>query len=226
MDYFYPIDAAALLLERPDLKQECHLKTNAQLQDYMNAYSTYNCLLLQFLIRDFYLRDFDQELKNNDDLFRPVAPGAKDLYQASASRFLEYFYLRNDLHIERLCPKDQRILRSFYEAKTFQLNEKTEALIKRTYLNVILHEPAVRNHLINYGPNNKTYFAPSNAIVIGVRYDPLAGMEEKADVFDLFSNSAFLLQTYIDFIEKKLKKVTDVPLRVIEYNEFSVITQP
>ena len=25
MDYFYPIDAAALLLERPDLTQECHL---------------------------------------------------------------------------------------------------------------------------------------------------------------------------------------------------------
>ena len=47
------IDEDDLLLERPNIREKCNIRSNEGMQEYLNLYNTYNNLLIQFLMQEY-----------------------------------------------------------------------------------------------------------------------------------------------------------------------------
>lgn len=215
------VDKETLLIERPNLKIECNIQTDEGIENYMILYNTYNTLLIQFLIKKFYLLNVDKELEKKKDIFPEVPDENKDLYQLSASRYLKYFYLRNNIYIERLSQDDINYLYQIYKNNDFILNDEKKQFIDKTYLNIILDNPNSNNISINYGPDNSKYIRPSNAIIIGVRYNQFSKLPNNDSVYNTYANAESQLQVLTNFLEYKIKRDYNIPFYVIQYDEFS-----
>ena len=134
---------------------------------------------------------------------------------------MKYFYIRNNLYIERSSDEDNEYLYTIYNSKKFNLDEKSEEFIKRTYLNVILDEPNKNGNFVNYGPDNKKFIRPTNSIIIGVRYDQFDNVNDD-NIVDDYSNKVWQLKILMDYFEKRIKKESEVPFFVIKYDDYSV----
>ena len=49
------VDEELLLLERPNIRKECNIKSDEEMKNYLLIYSVYNKLLVEFLIEKYYL---------------------------------------------------------------------------------------------------------------------------------------------------------------------------
>lgn len=216
------ISEELLLLERPNIRMECKINSDDEMNNYLKVYNTYNDLLIQFFMKQYYLLEVDRELQKHCDIFPVVSNDMKDLYQTSSSEYLKYFYLRNNLYIERLSQGDINYLLSISENENLVLDEKNKKFIENTYLKVILENPSLENVNVNYGPDNKKYIRPSNAIIIGVRYNQFSNLPKDENIFSSFGSAESKLKILTNFLEYKIKNEYNVPFYVIEYDEFSV----
>jgi len=216
------IDENFLLLERPNLRMECNISDSNIMNNYLILYSVYNILLIQFLMKEYYLKDVDEQLAKRVGDFIPISKEMMDLYQYSSLGFLKYFYLRNNIYIERLSDDDKRYLFEIYNSGNYSLNEERENFIRRTYLNTILEYPNNTNRNFCYGPDNRKFIKPGNAIIIGVRYDQFSNMTDDTNVFNVFAKRTGQIQILSNFLEYKIKSMSSIPFYVIEYDEFSV----
>ena len=108
------IDEEELLIERPNIREECNIKSNEGMQEYLNLYNIYNNLLIQFLMKEYSLINVDNELAKRKDEFKEVSYEDKDMYQKSSTGYLKYFYLRNNIYIERLSVEERDFLNKIY----------------------------------------------------------------------------------------------------------------
>lgn len=216
------IDESTLLLERPNIRENCKIKTDDEMTEYLILYNTYNNLLIQFLMKEFYLENVDEELKKHKITFPKLSSDKKDLYQKSSEGFLEYFYLRNNLYIERLSNKDLDYLFEIYKSGDFSLTEERKKFIERTFLNVIIENCDGPMTNINYGPDSLKFYKPNNAIIIGVRYEQFEQLENNEDALDVFANAEGKLQILMNFLEYKIKREKNIPFYVIKYDDFSI----
>lgn len=216
------IDEEYLLLERPNIREECDIKSDKEMDNYIILYNVYSNLLLQFLMKKYHLLDVDKELEKHKDIFPEVPNSEKDLYQYSAIGYLKYFYLRNNIYIERLSNEELNYLFLVYKSGNLSLDEKKENFIEKTYLKTIIESPNDKGININYGPDNFKYFKPSNALIIGVRYHQFYHLDNSSESFSTFASSEGQIQILSNFLEYKVKQETEVPFYIIKYDEFSV----
>ena len=123
------IDEEYLLLERPNIKEECKIKSDEEMNNYIIVYNVYSNLLIQFLIKKYHLLDVDKELEKRKNLFPEVPDLEKDLYQHLAIGYLKYYYLRNNIYIERLNKEELNYLFSIYKSEDLSLNDENEKFI-------------------------------------------------------------------------------------------------
>ena len=211
-----------LLLERPDIREKCNIRTDNGMQEYLNLYNVYNNLLIQFLMNEYSLINVDNEMSKRKNEFVEVEEEEKDMYQKSSTGYLKYLYLRNNIYIERLSEQERGFLYKVYLSGNFDLNNEKIEFIKNTYLKVILENPNSKNEYTNYGPDNSRFLKPANAIIIGVRYDEYEHLKDNDDALDNYGKSLFNLQILTNFLEYKIKKEKNIPFAVIKYDEHSV----
>ncbi len=216
------VDETFLLLERPNIREECNINSEEEMNKYLIAYNTYNELLIKFLIKKFDLKAIDMELEKKEQSFPAISDADKDLYQHSAEGYLKYFYLRNNIYIERLNQGQLQYLLSVYSSNNFELSSENEQFINNTYLNVILESPSEKSINISYGPDNLKYYKPSNSIVIGVRYDKFKNSMNNDQTLNNFVSLEGQLLLLTQFLEYKIKRQYNIPFSVIEYDDFSV----
>lgn len=216
------IDEEYLLLERPNIKNECNIKNNEEMNNYLIAYNVYNNLLIQFIIKKFNLKKFDSDIEKYEERFPIVNDSEKDLYQYSSNGYLKYFYIRNNIHIERLTKKEIDYLYSVYNSKNFRLNEEKEKFIEDNFMKVLVENTNSQNSNINYGPDNIKYYKPDNALILGIRYDKFKSIDKKEDAYSTFLNNEGMISLISDFLEQKVRKEFNLQLFVIQYDEFSI----
>lgn len=216
------IDEEYLLLERPNIREECNIKNNEEMNNYLAVYNVYSNLLIQFLIKKYHLLDVDKELEKRADSFPEVSSLDKDLYQQLSEGYLKYFYLRNNIYIERLTKEQLSYLFSIYQSGNLKLTSQHEKFISDTYLNVILENKNEKGVNVNYGPDNLKYYKPSNSIVIGVRYNQFQNLSNDENSFSSFASSEGKIQILANFLEYKVKQESDIPFSVVKYDDFSV----
>ena len=87
-----------ILLERLHIKEECNLNTEKDINNYVTIYNIYNQLLLSYMMKDYYLKNVDDELDKHKDIFNPLNSDDKDLYQKSSEGLLKYFYKKQYIY--------------------------------------------------------------------------------------------------------------------------------
>ena len=113
------IEEDDLLLERPNIREKCNIRSDEGMQEYLILYNTYNNLLIQFLMKEYSLINVDNELAKRKDEYKELSYEEKDMYQKSASGYLKYFYLRNNIYIERLSIEERDYLNNVYLTGNF-----------------------------------------------------------------------------------------------------------
>ena len=214
------INEEDLLLERPNLQEECHIVNDSDLDNYIRLYNIYNRFLIQYIMKRFWLIDIDKEMEKHNGEFIEVPYDEKDLYQKSASGYLKYLYLRNNLYIERLTNEEKEYLIKLQNQNIDNIDENIEKFIEQTYLKVILENPKENNVFTNYGPNNKKFMAPTNAIVIGIRVEEFESLS--GNNMELYMKIISDLQMTKKFLETKVERTFNIPFSVLKYDEYSV----
>ncbi len=215
------IDEDFLLLERPNIREELGIKSDAEMREYLQLYNTYKDLLIQYAMKQYYFGDLDQKISEDyGDTFIPVADDEKDLYQYSANGYLKYYYLRNNVYVERLSEEDKQYLLSL---KDTSLTAENAEFIARTHLSIILEDASIEGCYVAYGPNtlDGRFYKPSNAIIVGVRHDEFKELPED-DVVNLLATRRGKLALANDFLEYCVRANLGIPFYAMIYDEYCV----
>ena len=195
---------------------------NESKQEYLKLYLLYYNLLYKYLIPKLNLKHYDNMLLNSDNIFYQVPLENMDLYQRIGSNYLKYFYLRNNIYIERLSKEELDFLKKKLLSNNNELDNETTTFIKNTYQKVILEDANdVKN--INYGPDSCDFYKPSNNIIIGVRFDNYykESNESNSESGSKYNDRIYELEIITKFLAKHLEDF-EVPCSVIIYNEFNI----
>ena len=192
---------------------------------HVALYNEYSNLLTEYFIKNFCLAEYDEVLINSLNSY-PLVPNEKmDIYQRKASAALRYFYIRNNLHVERLTPEEQTFLLAKTNGDEITLDEETEQFISNTFRKVLLEDPKnIEPKLISYGPDNNKFMSPINSIVIGLRYDDYQRLpgETPEEWDEVNSRRIHECDILMKIMTNKMTRATGIPTIVIKYNEFSV----
>lgn len=194
--------------------------TYNQKKEYLNLYSIYLSMMLNYIDSKSLIKKFDDMLLNSNVKFKPVEEKNMDIYQYCCSSFLMYFYIRNNIYIERLAPKEIEFLKT-HDTKSI---EQKNIFIQKTINKVIKESNDDELYNINYGPESPDYIVPNNSLIIGVRFDDYYVDEKQADEEWISNYNIKLSKLNIlkDFMAKKFTKELNIPVDIIKYNDFSI----
>lgn len=190
---------------------------------YFSIYSLYMDLFYMYLVKKTNIIQYDNQL--NDNNFVPVEDIEKDFYQMFSNKFLKFFYIRNNLYIDRLSNVDIDFLGNKLLKNNFNFGEEEEKFIERTYKKLIFENVTGDynpNFNINFGPNNPKFYAPVNSLVVGIRYD-----DELDDNYSDISiekklTEISIIEKMISEVSEKMSQMLSVPVAIIHYNSDSI----
>lgn len=179
-------------------------------------YSLYTDFLVNFIINNTSILNCEKLLNKSGLDFYAVRHENKDFYQATTGKYLEYFYIRNNIHLENLSKEETKFLSDRILNDEFNYDEEVQNFILSTFKRVIsevdiLKSPAI----INYGPEADKFYAPSNALIIGFRYDD--SYDENNNV-----NKIIFANDVIDNLQKEISEKLNVEVSIITYDDSSI----
>jgi hypothetical protein len=195
------------------------------LEIYLQIYSVYSKLFRNYIIETLNLKKYDDELLNSGLNYLKVSDENMDIYQDFSKNDLNYFYLRNNLYIERLSIEEKEFLYKIFIGDKSITEEQIKLFIENTYYKVIFENVNNDGNILNtnYGPDSSEFYVSNNSLVIGVRYDQfnLNGMSDK-EWDDLYQKQTFNLIDVIGKIEKNENDKLKVPVNIIVYDDYSI----
>lgn len=198
---------------------------NNMKETYLEIYSIYRKLFSEYIIDKLQIKKYDFELTNSNLNFVKVIEKDMDIYQNFNKEILNYFYIRNNLYIERLTPSERKILYTKFLSGDYSLDENTKVIIENSYKRIIfedIHKDG-SNCYINMGPDNSDYYVPNQSIVIGFRYDEFNLNNLSDEQWDnLHDKQLLYLSEFLLKMSKEISSKVNIPIQVIKYNEYSV----
>lgn len=195
----------------------------ASQRDYLQLNALYRRLLNEY-IGNIGVNKYDDRLSKSELKFVPISDTAKDYYQYYAGTSHKYYYVRNNVYIERLANDDLEYLKERLMSGD-SLTDEDFTFVERTFKCVIDEQFEVKNadYNVNFGPNSSTYYAPHNALVVGFRYDEfnLNGMTDSA-WRDNNDKQYEMLETVEDELQSELSDKLEIPVQVIQYSDLSI----
>ena len=196
----------------------CRININGQGNEKMlEMEKVYRIAFSKFLMEKLQLEKYDQELKESNMRFIPRDEEHKDDAQKNDELGLDFFYIRNDVHIDRLTDEQKEILIS--QSINEVLPEEILQLVEQTYVDVmgykVIESAEDRNVKTTYDVALDPYFVTYDTILI-----KLATMRE----YDNDGNYIDLqhekekekeLKKYVDDMQKELQgKLGDTPIAI------------
>lgn len=192
---------------------------------YLKKYTFYRDLFTKFIIEKANLQEYDLKIKNSEYDFKPNEKDDLDFYQYFSSDVLSFFYIRNNIYIERLDEAENNEMQELMEKHQEELNDETRKFIEKTYKKIVVEEISndEEKKMSFYGPNTTSFMAPSDSLVIGMRYDEFAEdnlTDEKWK--ERCRNQRITLYKIFDELEAKLSDKLEITVQIIKYNDYSV----
>ena len=204
------------------LEEKGYIKNGNISEEYYKLYNNYRTLLNIFLIKTLKLNEFDDSLFNSNLMFIPVSTENMDFYQYFSSHFLKFFYLRNDLFVEKLSDADKNKILNLNEGELLNPSDEILEIIGRTYADVI-NSSFDGSVIMNcYGPDSNNYWVDSSSLVIGIRYDEYS--DEISD--DIWEDVHYKQVDFLNELIKKLNLEIQTKMQtkssIILYNDFTI----
>ena len=197
---------------------------DTEVQNYLNLSTLYRLLLNEY-IKQLGLENYENTIKNSELKFIPINASKQDFYQYYNNSNLAYYYIRNNIYINRLNEKEKEYLQKKLNSHDYSLNNQDINFISQTLCKVIkeVHDNTSEPFDVNFGPLSTNFFAPNNALVIGFRYDMFNdnGMDEDTFVDNYEKKREFCLSLN-EQLEIEIQNRLQIPVKVIEYDENSI----
>lgn len=194
-------------------------------KQYLERFCLYRNMFTKYIIEKINLKEYDEKIKNSNLNIKPNDLKDMDIYQYFSSELLEYFYIRNNIYLERLSLEETSFLDERIRNKNDKLDEEVINYIENTYKKVIVevYDNQQEGIVCFYGPNTARFAAPSNALIIGMRYDEFVEDGLSDDEWIKQRDAQFLyINSLFDYMMVKLPEIVDMPVSIIKYNEYSV----
>ena len=138
---------------------------------------------------------------------------------------LSFFYLRNELYLEKLSPADIDVLLGLTPKDVMNPKSETLRIIERTWKTVIDFsvEPGIKG-MSRYGPDSDNYWFESDQLVIGFRHDDFAdnGLGED-DAWGKNNNLQIaLINTVLAELRNYGKSSMNQTVNAIWYNDYTI----
>lgn len=194
-------------------------------QNFLQKYFLYRKLFTEFLILKLELREYDEEIANSKLNFKPSNEDDMDFYQYFSSEELKYFYIRNNIYIDKLSQIEDNFLQKRIDNNNYDFDIDAKKFIEDTYEKVIF-EDVLNNGdtcITIYGPDSSSFMAPNNAVVIGFRYDEfnLNGLDDN-NWNELHNKQLLYLRDLDNKMSVNMDSALQVPVAILKYNEFSI----
>ena len=206
-------------VERPDFLESKGLWIEGSFSErYYALYKDYRSSLERYLLKVLDLDEYDRRIKNAASLFQEVSNPDKDFYQFFSSMGLSFFYLRNDLYVEKLSMEEIAYFISLTKEDIDNLNEETISFIEKTWKNIIsVGQDGTMIYMCDNEPDSDYFRFPPNEITIGFRYDELA-CNDHADR-DQWSRHNELQNIFVNSLltemEKHYQSISDKKVHVV-----------
>lgn len=202
--------------------------TNKLKKEYFLLYFSYRKLFTEYIIKEANLIKYDDKISSSKLNFRPIDIEDMDVYQYFSSNVLKYFYIRNNIYIEKLTNEEREMLCQNIKDENCKLTPDIEEMIKNTFQNVIFEDVGKdgKNYMIPYGPNSRSFLAKNNSLVIGMRYDEFYedGLDDESWEL-LYNERVTYLYTFFYNMIQNIKNKFDIPINILQYNEFSILSR-
>ena len=197
-------------------------------KQFAREYNLYRKLFTEYLIKKLELKKYDGEIINSDLNFKTVDEEKKDVYQYFLGDELKYFYIRNNIYIERLTEEEKRFLDNKLKEGNETLDDETQKFIEKTYAKMIFEDVGQdgKKYITFYGPNSSSFTAENDSVVIGIRYDEFYsdGLDDET-WDDLHMKQMMYLEDVIyKLVDEQAEKLS-VPMTVLQYSDFSIRTR-
>ena len=173
----------------------------------------YNDYFLDYLDEKIGLKTIDDKL-GKIGLFPPVNQDRKDIYQKFSK--YNYFYIRNNLMIEKLDSSYIDELIERFNNNNFDYDDFAKNMIENTYVDVCDNYNIYGD--ISYGPTNGNFFAPANAIVLGCRAD--SRIKDGENVVEHFKKQG-IIDDSIKTVNTNYRDEFDIPFKILMYDDYS-----
>ena len=187
--------------------------------EYILLYNLYRKLFTEYIIEQLNLNYYDEKMKNSGCEFRTVSEENMDIYQHFSSERLKYFYIRNNIYIEKLTREQLDFFRKKLK------DGETKKVIEETYRKVILEDFSKNGEkgYVLFGPDNTYFLANNDSIIIGIRYDQASKSEIDDDMwFDRFTKQKRFLNGLLKEMESAFSEKGLENIKIINYDDYSV----
>lgn len=179
----------------------------------------------EYIVKKLELEKYDEKIERSNLNFRRNTEDKMDIYQYFMKERLKYFYIRNNLYEDRLSKEEKEFLKQRTDEKKYNLDKQAEEFIEKTYKKVIFEDILNNGEKceVPYGPTSSGFFAPNDAVVIGLNYDEFyrEGLDGKTWKEQNLKQREFL-RNLIKQMEQKFMRKLDSDVRIIKYNKFSI----
>ena len=199
-------------------------------QHCLMIYSACRYLLTEYLSEKLNLKSFDDRLTNSGLNYIKVDESAMDVYQHFSRNSLNYFYLRNNLYLERLTNEELAFLESRINSGSCILDDDTKRFIDGTFKKLIFEDVqgnGAGNMMANFGNGSSDvalrFMAINNSVVIGARFDDF----NTNGLDDSTWNALYMRQREnMDIVTSEIEKIgsskLNFPVKAIKYDDYSV----
>ena len=142
---------------------------------FIDAYNIYRSWASEYLMQLLFIREYDAEMACSGLGFETIAKSKMDMYQYFTSDELQFLFIGNNVYVENLSAEEwDFIARRSAEGTIEVYDAEIEAFVEQTFEKVLGEgghsmDEGLR-YMVQFGPGS-SYFAPSDAIVLGMRYN-------------------------------------------------------
>ena len=178
--------------------------------------------VIQYLNKIINLKDYDNKIKNSNLHYIPINENEIDYYQKFSKPYLDFFYIRNDINLDKLTDEEKKFIE--YN-QSHEFNEEIEKFISITLDKVTkIDNDKFDRFLITYGAPSKRYLAYNDSLVIGFRFDEYNNDNNLSDLD--WRNNYFDKLEYYNNISNEIKKIgrekLNKDISIIRYNEYTI----
>lgn len=191
---------------------------------YLKLQALYYDLEQQYLMEMLSIDEADKALSVSVLNFKRVDEENKDIYQYQADR-LNFFYIRNNIYIERLNESEREYLETKLKSNNCELNDKDKEFIETTIYRVSVEETDnTKKSNMFYGSASKSFMESNDSIIIGFRYNEFFVPKGQSD--DEWEKNYTAQRRDAEYYLSKLE--FDIQVRgmercaVLMYNEYSI----
>ena len=195
--------------------------------EYMSLSNAYRKMLSEVFIKKYNLKELDNAFINSNLHFVTADSKKMDCYQNFSSNELKYFYIRNNVYVERLSKEDKSFIKRIIDSNDFSMTDEIEQFIDRTYSEVIKEDVSSKDGekvFVQFGPDSRSYIVPNDSIVIGFNYDEFAdnGLTDDEWYERHLKQLDFMVNTLNDDI-RLLNENSNHLVNILKYNEYSIL---